>query len=81
MTFRILAFGIAQDIMGGPSIAVEADEKIKTVADLKQLLLKRYPQLGSLASVLIAVNKSYADDAMAVTASDEIAIIPPTSGG
>jgi molybdopterin converting factor small subunit len=34
-----------------------------------------------LASYMVAVNNEYADDTSLVTQRDEIAIIPPVSGG
>jgi molybdopterin converting factor subunit 1 len=75
---RILLFGIAKDIAGAPTI--DASD-VNTVAGLKSWLYERYPQLKQLKSLLIAVNKSYADDAATLAPDDEIAVIPPVSGG
>lgn len=77
--YRIKAFGITKDILGGREIVVEADAG--TVADLRQYLNSRYPRLTGLKSLLIAVNSSYAEDARPLEESDEIALIPPVSGG
>jgi len=77
--YRIKAFGITKDILGGREIAVEVDAD--TVADLRQYLNSRYPQLTGLKSLLIAVNSNYAEDARLLEESDEIALIPPVSGG
>jgi molybdopterin synthase sulfur carrier subunit len=55
--------------------------QLKTVGALKAYLGKTYPRLKELSSLAIAVNNSYADDAMSITHFDEIALIPPVSGG
>jgi sulfur-carrier protein len=77
--YKIKAFGITKDILGGKEVVIEA--KAATVAELRQFLDTRYPQLKGLKSLLIAVNSSYAEDARQLDESDEIALIPPVSGG
>jgi len=42
---------------------------------------KAYPELGKLSSLAIAVNNSYAQDEEEINSYDEIALIPPVSGG
>jgi len=79
MTATILAFGIAKDIFGGPSIDVELPGA--AVADLKKILEQQYPRLKQIASYMVAVNNEYAADELLLTGQDEIAIIPPVSGG
>ena len=76
----MLAFGIAKDIFGGSSIDVELPEH-GTTQNLKQSLEKRYPRLKHLVSYMVAVNNEYALDEGILTERDEIAIIPPVSGG
>ncbi|HEY9045656.1 MAG TPA: MoaD/ThiS family protein [Ohtaekwangia sp.] len=78
-TFRVRAFGITKDILGGKETVVEASGK--TVGELRTALLEKYPKLTGLRSLLIAVNNSYAEDASILSEGDEIALIPPVSGG
>jgi sulfur-carrier protein len=78
-TYRIKAFGITKDILGGKETVIEL--KGNTVEELKRELYGKYPQLLTLRSLYIAVNNDYADDAMQLSANDEIALIPPVSGG
>lgn len=80
MLVNILAFGIAKDIFGGSSIKVELPDGA-TAADLKSALEQQYPRLKQLASYLLAVNNEYTEDTLTLSATDEIAIIPPVSGG
>jgi molybdopterin converting factor subunit 1 len=79
MKHRIKTFGIASEIMGGRELALEIPGR--TVADLRRHLLQRYPALEGLKSLFIAVNQNYADEGTELLANDEIAIIPPVSGG
>ena len=80
MKINVLAFGIAKDIFGGSSISLELPDN-GTTGVLKQSLEERYPRLKHLASYMVAVNNEYALDENLLTERDEIAIIPPVSGG
>lgn len=76
----MLAFGIAKDIFGSSSIVLDLTEN-STTANLKRSLEERYPRLKALASYMVAVNNEYAQDDAVLARKDEIAIIPPVSGG
>ena len=78
-TYRIKAFGITKDILGGKETVIELQGD--TVKDLKNELYGKYPELSGLRSLYIAVNNDYAEDAKQLSANDEIALIPPVSGG
>jgi sulfur-carrier protein len=77
--YRIKAFGITKEILNGGEKIVEV--RGQTVADLREQLLKNYPALASLRSLMIAVNNVYAEDTTSLQEGDEIALIPPVSGG
>ena len=79
MKLKLKTFGAARDILGGREIVYELDGA--TVKDLRNQLFTKYPDLVNLNSVLIAVNQSYADESVGLKETDEIAIIPPVSGG
>ncbi|MDA0714492.1 MAG: MoaD/ThiS family protein [Bacteroidetes bacterium] len=76
----VLCFGIARDLTGHRSVSIDSDD-IHTVADLRKALDTSFPELGRLSVYMIAVNESYALDSDQVKEGDEIAIIPPVSGG
>ncbi|MGB5370890.1 MAG: MoaD/ThiS family protein [Flavobacteriaceae bacterium] len=48
---------------------------------MRQSLKSTYPDLGRLSSIAVAVNSEYAKDDLVLQQGDEIAIIPPVSGG
>lgn len=79
----VLLFGVTRDIVGTGSLKIPATEAkgLKTVEDLKTHLKKVYPGLKDLSSLAVAVNQSYAGDHDPIQNTDEIALIPPVSGG
>jgi molybdopterin converting factor subunit 1 len=79
MKVTIKAFGISRDILGGREVQFEMSGS--SVSDLRQHLLARYPALINLNSLFIAVNQNYAEDTLQLNETDEIALIPPVSGG
>lgn len=53
-----------------------------TVADLWQELRRAYPALADVGSSLrFAVNQEYVDTEHRLAEGDEVAVIPPVSGG
>jgi len=80
MTINVLAFGIAKDIFGNSSVSLELANDA-TVYNLQYLLEQQYPRLKQLASYMVAVNNEYALPEDTLHERDEIAIIPPVSGG
>ena len=77
----ILLFGITREIVGKQAIKVTETPTLETVADLKCWLFGQYPALKELKSLAIAVDSEYAEDAQALSPGQEIALIPPVSGG
>ncbi len=80
MDVNILLFGITKDLIGRQKLLMQLPEAT-TVAAFKKLLSEKYPELIELNSLAIAVNSEYATDDNVIQANDEIALIPPVSGG
>ena len=79
---NILFFGITRDIVNEGSIDVESSQSsIENVGELRTYLVNRYPALEKLSSLAIAVNSNYVGDDFLLSKNDEIALIPPVSGG
>lgn len=73
-------FGIARDIAGSGNIKISLEDNAN-VGNLMDLLKDSYPKLSGLKSFLIAVNNEYAKEEVKLGPNDEIAVIPPVSGG
>ena len=80
MKIKVLAFGIAKDIFGSSAVSLELSND-SLVSNLKYTLEKQYPKLKSLSTYMVAVNNEYALPEDNLYETDEIAIIPPVSGG
>ncbi len=80
MELNILLFGITKDIVGQQKLRYKMPQGA-TVPDLVEQLKKSYPKLHDLDSVLVAVNNEYGQKQQELHESDEIALIPPVSGG
>lgn len=79
---NVLLFGIAKDIVGKSQLQFsESDDIPRTVLELKNRISVQYPEFSKLSSLAVAVNSEYAEDDVSLNGSDEIAIIPPVSGG
>jgi len=52
-----------------------------TLAALKGIILERFPALRWPPGTMLAVNQQYAAPEQALRDGDEIAVIPPVSGG
>ena len=77
----VILFGISREIVGEKKLKLTPAENIHTVGGLKQWMRQKYPELGRLTSMAVAVDSEYADDEQNLFDENEVAIIPPVSGG
>lgn len=80
MDITLKMFGITKDILGKSEDKITLNEKI-SVGTFLENLKKQYLSLGELSSILVAVNNEYAETDMILAHGDEVALIPPVSGG
>lgn len=80
MKCKIKAFGISKDIIGNKLLELELPED-STVSDLKKHLFEKYSAFADLKSLYVALNNEYAVESVVLKEGDEIALIPPVSGG
>ena len=80
MNINIALFGIAREIVGQSSLTLDAPTG-QSAAELLADLRSTYPGLAGLRSLAVAVNNEYAADDVVLHERDEIALIPPVSGG
>lgn len=79
MAHSILAFGLARELLGVSEL--NFNTRVKNVGELRQHLLVEYPVLSNLEQLRIAVNQIYAEDEEILDGNEEIALLPPVSGG
>jgi len=81
MRVAVHLFARARELAGADTLEVELPSGA-TVAELRSVLVERVPALGPLLAVsAIAVNHDFAPASCVLKESDEVAVIPPVSGG
>ncbi|MEH7180742.1 molybdopterin converting factor subunit 1 [Neobacillus vireti] len=75
---KVLFFAHLRDAVGEEFLKVDAAGK--TIRELKEELAAGY-DLPKLDTVMTAVNEEFAQDDEVIQEGDEIAFIPPVSGG
>jgi molybdopterin synthase catalytic subunit len=81
MRVRVLFFGQLKDIAGVSQEDAELSDGAR-VEDLYERYARRFPRLAEFRpSVAASVNQEYAEWRAALAAGDEVAFLPPVSGG
>ena len=81
MRVRVLFFGILKDLAGKSSDSLDLADGA-SVCDVIEHYAAQAPQLKEvLASIAVAVNQEYAGPETALRSDDEVALLPPVSGG
>ena len=81
MQVRVLLFGSLREAAGAKEFSVELPERARVVA-LRALLVSSQPAFEGLAGRLrVAVNREFAADDAVLAEGDEVAFLPPVSGG
>jgi molybdopterin converting factor subunit 1 len=80
MQVNILFFGLLRDTFGASETLTVPDEA--TVADIAAHYSGKAPHLGELwKAIAVAVNQRYVTAGEPVADGDEVALLPPVSGG
>jgi molybdopterin converting factor subunit 1 len=80
MILTVHLFAAAKDLAGTDRVTVEVADGA-TVADLRAELAKNRPLATMLSRCSFAVNQEFVGDEVAMQIGDEVAVIPPVSGG
>lgn len=81
MTIRLLLFARLRELCGTDHVEVELRDGA-TVNDAFALLADRHPAVEpTRRRVMVAVNESYGAWEQSLADGDEVAFIPPVSGG
>ena len=81
MTLTVQLFAKLRDLASTSQVRVDVPAHA-TVADLRHALVANHPNMaGLLDHCRVAVNHDFADDSQVLSPADEVAVIPPVSGG
>ena len=81
LSLTVLLFAAARDLARADAATVTLAPGA-TVADLRAALARDFPALAALlAKSALAVNHDFAEDDRVLVVGDEVAVIPPVSGG
>jgi MoaE-MoaD fusion protein len=81
MRVRVLFFGVLKDLAGKSSDWLDLPEGA-LVRDVLERCVSEIPRMReSMASLAVAVNREYAAAETALKSDDEVALLPPVSGG
>jgi MoaE-MoaD fusion protein len=81
MKIHMRLFASAREVVGKQEVIVDVPEGV-TAADLLIQLVAQYPDLRRQApSLRLAVNHEYVEGGRRLAEGDEVALIPPVSGG
>jgi molybdopterin synthase catalytic subunit len=81
MKVNVLFFGITHDLTGCAQEQVELPDG-ENLEGLRRLYETRFPRLAPVSgSLLLAVNQEIAQDSTPLRDGDEVAFMPPVSGG
>ena len=84
MRVRLLCFGVLKDLLGVATEEIELPDGTP-VDGLLRILEQRTSNLTMGANVwqslAVAVNREYSSTATVLRAGDEVALLPPVSGG
>lgn len=81
MQINVLFFGYAKELTSTRHFVLKIDEMV-TLEQCKRLLEIEFPELKKMASFAFAINKEYVKDTnIELSDGDELAVLPPVSGG
>ena len=81
-TLKIRLFGILREKMDNDDLIISIHDTSISLKKLRKYLGELFPSLGlNEINFVFAVNKVICNEDINVKSSDEIAIIPPISGG
>ena len=81
MIITIRAFAIYRELLGKDELSLNIENN-STVEDVLEHLKKLYPKTSSLINIsMFAVNQQYREITHILIDHDELALIPPVSGG
>lgn len=81
MDLTLELFAALRERAGRAQLSLTGLPEPLAVEELKSRLERAHPELGSLAHVAVVVGTNYARAGEVIRAGDEVALLPPVSGG
>nr|KAE8938359.1 hypothetical protein PF009_g11751 [Phytophthora fragariae] len=82
MEIKVLYFASAREEVGLREEKLTLPRSSATLRELRRVLMDKHPQAAAtIESITLARNLEYSDDDVALADGDEVALIPPISGG
>jgi molybdopterin converting factor subunit 1 len=81
MRVRVLFFGVLKELLGSEGDAIELPEGAAAAQVIEHYRTRLNGNARLLSSVAIAVNREYAAGNRVLSEGDEVALLPPVSGG
>ncbi len=80
-SLSVKLFASLRQAINSDEIKIDIENGI-TVSQLKKIIFETFPSLEKLnIPFIVAVNHKYATDSDVIYITDEVALIPPVSGG
>jgi len=80
ISVKIKLFAMCRELIGKDQITLKLKNQM-TVGDIRTKILKLYPVLSGRTQFVVAVNYVIVDEITPISEKDEVAILPPVSGG
>jgi molybdopterin converting factor subunit 1 len=81
MRVKVLFFGMLRDLVGCSEEQIEVDDGAR-LASIFERYARRFPRLAEMStSIVMAQNQEFARPEASLREGDEIALLPPVSGG
>ncbi len=80
ITVKVQLFAIGREIVGSSELTLTLNDGA-TAQTVIEWLKERYPKFQTVKTLMLAIGTDYADLNTELHDGDELAIIPPVSGG
>lgn len=81
MQIQVLFFGVLKEAFGGAGESVELPEGANVATLVRVFAEQSSNQQVPWSGLAVAVNREYADKSTVLHDGDEVALLPPVSGG
>jgi molybdopterin synthase catalytic subunit len=79
VSVKVKLFASSRELVGENEVRISLADQT-TVGNLRKKIVEMYPALSKI-TFAVAVNHKVSDDSAVINNSDEVAVLPPVSGG